>query len=115
MTEDDRGLRQEPSANVNRLAHRISAETARLRAGIWAAIEALEGGDTWLACDILLALVNDGPEQERRAACCAATSAVSRASARSSPRSRVTVSSCSQASAYDLTLAEFLAYLRDAA
>jgi hypothetical protein len=49
-------------ADVDHLAHRISAETERLRAGISAALEALEVRDTWLACDILLALVEDGPD-----------------------------------------------------
>jgi len=49
------------------LSPSVSAETARLRAGIWAALEALECGDQWLACDLLLALV-DGGFEERRAA-----------------------------------------------
>jgi hypothetical protein len=52
--------RQGP-ADVDHLFHRISAETARLRAGIVVALEALEAGDTWLACDLLLALIEDGP------------------------------------------------------
>jgi hypothetical protein len=35
-------------------------ELERLRAGIWAALEALEYGDQRLACDLLLALVEEG-------------------------------------------------------
>lgn len=46
----------------------VSAEAARLRAGIWHVLDALEAGDQWLACDLLLALVEDGPEEARLAA-----------------------------------------------
>lgn len=41
---------------------RFVRELERLRSGIWQAIEAHEVGDTRLACDILLALVEDGPD-----------------------------------------------------
>jgi hypothetical protein len=43
----------------------VSAEAARLRSGIWVALEAIEAGDYWIAGDILLALVEDGPDLQK--------------------------------------------------
>jgi hypothetical protein len=40
----------------------VATEAARLRAGIWLALEAIEAGDYWIAGDILLALVDGGPD-----------------------------------------------------
>jgi len=60
--ENDEGgpARNRPHPQLARFT--VSAEAARLRAGIWQAIEAHEAGDSWLACDILLALVDGGPD-----------------------------------------------------
>ncbi len=57
-----------PGRPDDRLLHSLSAEVARFRAGIWQALEALECGDQWLACDLLLALIEGGPEEKRLAA-----------------------------------------------
>ena len=54
---NDEAARQGRPVNSNLSPPIISREVARLRAGIWAATEALEAGDTWGACDALLALI----------------------------------------------------------
>ena len=48
--------------DADRLIASITAEAERLRAGIWQALEALEAGDQLCVTDVLLALVDDGPD-----------------------------------------------------
>jgi hypothetical protein len=47
----------------------VSRDAARLRAGVWAALEHLEAGDPRGACDTLLALVEDSESEPRAARC----------------------------------------------
>jgi excisionase family DNA binding protein len=63
--ELERRLAARPDRHANfadRSPFSLSTEVARLRAGIWHALDAFEGGDPRLACNLLLALVEDGPD-----------------------------------------------------
>jgi hypothetical protein len=57
---DEGALARRPRPQL--ISPSVSAEAAQLRAGIWAALEAIEAGDYWIAGGILLALVDGGPD-----------------------------------------------------